>query len=251
MSMLNGWKLFEKKANSAPKLYHVTHSILKQSNTIHHNIFICFFIVFPRFLFENFGNDEFTLLLSSDSEKSKLAELLIKTCQEYGLEGIVLEYWLQLGGRVANKFLVKLAIDISEALKAKNLKLILVIPPYRKQFANMFNDKHMDKLYKHVYKFSLMTYDFSSVQRPGANSPIYWIKQSIEHIAPSESDNVMEKREKILMGMNMYGNDYTPDGGGPITAGGYLSILKNLKKRLTYDEKDVENFFELKYVIVL
>lgn len=184
------------------------------------------------------------MLLSSDEETKKVSDLLRKTCIQHKFEGIVLEYWLQLGGRVANKFLQKLAISISKNLAKDNLKLILVIPPYRPQLVNMFNDYHMDKLYKHVYAFSLMTYDYSTIQRPGANSPLYWIKQSIEHIAPDNTNDVVEKRKKILMGLNMYGNDYTPDGGGPIVAGQYLDLLRNVKKRLTYDENDVENFFE-------
>lgn len=165
---------------------------------------------------------------------------------QHNFQGIVLEYWLQLGGRVANKFLQKLAITISKALAEEGLKLILVIPPYRPQLVNMFNDQHMDKLYKHVYAFSIMTYDYSTVQRPGANSPLYWIKQSIEHVAPANTNDVEEKRKKILMGLNMYGNDYTPDGGGPIVAGQYLELLRSVKKRLTYDENDVENFFEIR-----
>ena len=179
-----------------------------------------------------------------------VSELLRKTCLEQNFDGIVLEYWLQLGGRVANKFLQKLAISISKSLAKDGLKVILVIPPYRPQLMNMFNDSHLDKLYKHIYAFSLMTYDYSTVQRPGANSPLHWIKTSIEHIAPDNTNDVIEKRKKILMGLNMYGNDYTPDGGGPIVAGQYLELLRNVKKRLTYDENDVENFFEIRYVCI-
>lgn len=176
-----------------------------------------------------------------------MAEVIVSLCIEHGFDGIVLEYWLQLAGRVNDQFLIKLAIDLSNELRARDLKLILVIPPYRQQAASMFTNQHFDQLYKHIYKFSLMTYDFSNIQRPGANSPLYWIRRSIEHITPSGSDvNLVEKRMKILMGMNMYGNDYTPDGGGPIVAGEYLSLLKHLKRRLTYDERDVENFFEVK-----
>ncbi|XP_013101378.1 chitinase domain-containing protein 1 [Stomoxys calcitrans] len=198
---------------------------------------------FPRFLFENFRNEDFNKLFTSEKEKNKLVNVLIQTCVEHGFNGVVLEYWLQLAGHVSDKFLLKLTIDLSEALAARDLKVILVIPPYRQQMENIFTSYHFEQLYQHVYKFSLMTYDFSSVQRPGANSPMYWIKQSIEHIVPSKSE---EQRSKILMGLNMYGNDYTPDGGGPIVSGDYLSLLKHLKKRLVLDEKDVENFFEVK-----
>ncbi|XP_073826363.1 chitinase domain-containing protein 1 [Musca autumnalis] len=201
---------------------------------------------FPRILFENFRNEDYTKLLSSEKEKVKLAEVIVSLCIEHGFDGIVLEYWLQLAGRVNDQFLIKLAIDLSTELMARDLKLILVIPPYRQQASNIFTHQHFDQLYKHIYKFSLMTYDFSNIQRPGANSPLYWIRHSVEHIAPASSGNLEEKRSKILMGMNMYGNDYTPEGGGPIVAGEYLSLLKHLKKRLTYDERDVENFFEVK-----
>ncbi|XP_075152381.1 chitinase domain-containing protein 1 [Haematobia irritans] len=202
--------------------------------------------IFPRFLFENFRNEDFSKLFSSDKEKLKLANVLTKICVENGFKGVVMEYWLQLAGHVNDNYLIKLTIDLSKALRANNLQVVLVIPPYRQQMANIFNSDHFDQLHRHVYKFSLMTYDYSNVQRPGANSPIYWIKQSIEHITPPGADNIEEKRSKILMGMNMYGNDYTPDGGGPIVSNEFLSLLKHLKKRLVFDEKDVENFFEVK-----
>lgn len=80
----------------------------------------------------------------------------------------------------------------------------------------------------------------------GANAPLYWIRQSIENLAPTNSHDFKTKRRKILMGLNMYGNDYTPDGGGPIVAGQYLDLLRHVKKRLTFDEHDVENFFEIR-----
>lgn len=104
----------------------------------------------------------------------------------------------------------------------------------------------MDKLFKHIYAFSLMTYDFSSVQRPGANAPLYFVRKAVETIAPEGCADMTVKRSKILLGLNMYGNDYTPDGGGPITFSQYLDLVGHVKKHLTYDERDVENFFEIK-----
>lgn len=56
----------------------------------------------------------------------------------------------------------------------------------------------------------------------------------------------MTKRKKILMGLNFYGNDYTPDGGGPIVGNQFLGLVQIVKKRLAFDEKDIENYFEVK-----
>lgn len=44
----------------------------------------------------------------------------------------------------------------------------------------------------------------------------------------------------------MYGNDYTPEGGGPIVANQFLNLVKNVKGRLKFDEHDIENFFDIK-----
>lgn len=77
----------------------------------------------------------------------------------------------------------------------------------------------------------------------GPNAPIVWVKECIEHISPDES-----KRDKILTGLNFYGNDYTPSGGGPIVSHDYIKLLQNFKGKLLYDSKSVENYFEVKYV---
>ncbi len=48
---------------------------------------------------------------------------------------------------------------------------------------------------------------------PGPNSPLLWMQLCVETLAPdAQSDN----RRKILLGLNFYGNDYVPGGGGPI-----------------------------------
>lgn len=135
---------------------------------------------------------------------------------------------------------------IAETLKSSNLEMILVVPPYRKETVDLFSRSHFDKLYPVVSGFSLMTYDFSSIQRPGANAPLYWVKNAVQHICPDSTENFMEKRKKILLGLNFYGNDFTPEGGGSILSHDYINLLKNYKGRLQYDERDVENFFEVK-----
>ncbi|XP_054741787.1 chitinase domain-containing protein 1 [Anastrepha obliqua] len=202
--------------------------------------------IFPRFIFDKFTERDFSRLLSLERERVRLNELLVNACKQNEFDGVVIEFWTQIGGRVDEHFLITLVQQLHEALKKENLRLILVIPPYRQEVPNLFTERHLNQLYKHVYAFSLMTYDYSNVQRPGANSPLYWVRQSVELLAPATSHDVKTKRRKILLGLNMYGNDYTSDGGGPIVAAQYLKLLNYAKKRVPFDELDVENYFEVK-----
>lgn len=76
------------------------------------------------------------------------------------------------------------------------------------------------------------------------------MKAAVEHICPSNAIKVEEKRKKILLGFNLYGNDYTPEGGNAIVGNNFLSLVKHVKTRLRLDETNLENFFEVKYVFV-
>lgn len=138
-------------------------------------------------------------------------------------------------------------------LQLNGLKTILVVPPLRddKAHLELFSSKHFEALYPLISAFSLVTYDFSNLERPGANSPLHWIKHAVEHVCPETLTNFKTKRQKILIGMNLYGFDYTTMGGGPIVGHQFLDLLKNLKGRLVHDEHDEENFFEIKLVIIL
>lgn len=158
----------------------------------------------------------------------------------------MLEYWQAIDNVMSDAKMLSLTIDVSKALAEDDRGLILVIPPLREELVNPFKSLHYNKLFKHVYGFSLMTYDYSSVHRPGANSPLFWAEQSIDYITPPFDQDVRKKRKKILMGMNMYGMDYTGDGGGPLLGKDYIKLLQTYKKRLDYDDFHVEHFFEPK-----
>lgn len=125
---------------------------------------------------------------------------------------------------------------------------MLVIPPLRVKNQSFFTASHFERLYSVMEAFSLVTYDYSNPQRPGANSPLWWVRQAVEHICPKTIKGYLEKRRKVLIGLNMYGYDYTIAGGdsGPITSDEYLRFLKNAQGRLVYDEHDEENFIEIK-----
>ncbi|XP_055386382.1 chitinase domain-containing protein 1 [Condylostylus longicornis] len=202
--------------------------------------------IYPRVIFDKFGDKDYNRLLSFPSERQAVNKMIVKACHDYKFDGIVLEVWMQLAARVDDDVLYRLIIELADALKIEGYELILVIPPLREQMKDLFSSVHFEKLYNNVQAFSLMTYDFSSLQRPGANAPLHWMRTSIENIVPTSLSNYDVKRKKILLGLNMYGYDYTPDGGGAIIGSQFLDLLKHVKKRLIYDEHDVENFFEVK-----
>lgn len=202
--------------------------------------------VVPRVLFDKFTDKDFSQLLTYSEERTVAARLIADTVRRYKFDGIVLEVWSQLAARVEDEFLVGLVKEICETLTSGGFECILVIPPARKETYDLFSRRHFETLVPVVSGFSLMTYDYSTVQRPGANGPLYWVRNAIQHICPDSAENLKEKRAKILLGLNLYGSDYTPNGGQPIIGHEYLALLKHLKGHLTFDEHDVENFFEVK-----
>lgn len=189
---------------------------------------------------------DFSKLLTYKNERNSVAKLILDTCKKYNFDGIVLEIWSTLSARVDDEHLLSLVIEISQTLKYDNLELILVIPPSRKETVELFTPEHFEKLFPHVTGFSLMTYDYSSFQRPGANAPIAWVRNAVEYLIPTSTNQLEEKRKKILLGLNFYGNDFTPEGGKPIVGHQYLELLQNVKGRLRYDDSDVENYIEFK-----
>ncbi|XP_053697930.1 chitinase domain-containing protein 1 [Sabethes cyaneus] len=202
--------------------------------------------VVPRILFDKFTDKDFSQLLTYGEERTAASRLILDTVQKYKFDGIVLEVWSQLSARVDDEVLIALVTEICQTLTSAHFDCILVIPPARKETYDLFSRKHFETLVPIVTAFSLMTYDFSSVQRPGANAPLYWVKNAVMHICPDSASDLERKRAKILLGLNLYGSDFTPNGGQPIVSHEYLALLKHLKGHLTFDEHDVENFFEVK-----
>lgn len=175
-----------------------------------------------------------------------MIRLILNTCKQYKFNGIALEVWSTLSARVDDNHLLSLVTDIAQSLKYENLDLVLVVPPTRRETVELFTPEHFEKLYPYVTAFSLMTYDYSTIERPGANAPLYWVRNAVEYVCPNTTQNVDEKRRKILLGLNFYGMDFTPSGGRPIVGGEYLELLRAVKGRLKFDDQDVENYFEVK-----
>lgn len=193
-------------------------------------------------MLDKFESNDYTSLLSQRGEREAVAKLLLDACQKHGFDGVVLEVWQSLAKRVEDAFLYSLVKDMAGPLRSAKLDVILVIPPNRDHMHDLFSADNFNELYSSVTAFSLMTYDFSTLERPGANAPLHWVKSAVEHVCPKKG----KRRAKILLGLNMYGYDYTPNGGGTIMAHDYLEYLRLYKARLILDEHDKENFFEMK-----
>lgn len=121
----------------------------------------------PRVIFEKFTDTDYMNLLTYAEERLSVIKLLIKTCKKYNFNGIVLEIWSQLSVRVDDEHLITLVREIADALHTNRMEFILTVPPFRKEMYDLFSSQHFEILYPMVDAFSLMTYDFSSNQRPG------------------------------------------------------------------------------------
>jgi len=161
-------------------------------------------------------------------------------------DGIVLELWSQLGGQ-AKPQITNVIKRIGKTLRSEGKLFILVIPPplYAGNVRGMFTEEDFDNLVDNVDYFSLMTYDYSSPANPGPNAHYSWMKLCVETL-----DKDSFHRDKILLGLNFYGYDYTPEGGGPILGRDFVQILKeyNSQKQLKFkwDDNSKEHFIELK-----
>ncbi|CAH4030008.1 chitinase domain-containing protein 1 [Pieris brassicae] len=203
--------------------------------------------ILPRLLFENWQLSDLKAFFkepSSLSEQKALIEEVKKTCKQWNFDGIVLEMLSQIGKYVEKsvKFIQQFGLEMSE----DDLKLILVYPPFRGYPTDEFFVKAYNDIYPYVEAISVMTYDFSSTQKPGPNAPLYWIRLCLEKLIENE-DNP-SKRSKILIGLNFYGNSYTANGGGPIVGTEYIELLKNAKNNqmLTYNNNTAENYIEIR-----
>lgn len=71
------------------------------------------------------------------------------------------------------------------------------------------------------------------------------MKSCVERLAPEPDD---PHRAKILVGLNFYGQDFTPNGGGPILGNQLINLLKKAKPsdKMKHDTQADENFIEIK-----
>lgn len=107
----------------------------------------------------------------------------------------------------------------------------------------IFSKSDFNSLVKYVNSFSLMSYDYSSVQKPGPNAPLYWIKRCVEYLIPDEFD---PKRRKILIGLNFYGYIYTSEGGAAVIGRDYIKYIKKHEGEIKWDDTNQEHWMDFK-----
>jgi len=199
--------------------------------------------VIPRLLFDKWTGPHFSTLFRDKTQQAKLAQLLVATVKKHKFDGLVVEVWSQLGGQ-AKSHLANLIKYLAFSFQSVGLTFVLVIPPplYQGDQKGMFDADDFQQVVDDVDYLSLMTYDYSSPQRPGPNSPIKWVRKCVEKLDPEGFH-----RSKILIGLNFYGFDYTSEGGGHIINKPYIELLEKYPNtNLRYDKESGEHFAEIK-----
>ncbi|XP_014236293.1 chitinase domain-containing protein 1 [Trichogramma pretiosum] len=212
---------------------------MQDANTKKHSVKIL-----PRILFDRWTSDHVEEIFHDLQKRHRFIDMLISLAETNSFDGYVLEIWNQfLMAGVRKSILTALITSIADGLRENDLDTILAIPAQRKMENELFTKEDFEELSPHIRYFSVMTYDFSSVHRPGPNAPVDWIRNCIKALVPKTND---VRRAQILMGLNFYGYHYTPSGGGPIVGSQYLELLEKHKGKLQWDDESEEHFFEVK-----
>lgn len=66
------------------------------------------FLVVPRVLFESWSGEDYLSIFTVDNEQKSLIKTLVDACKKYHFDGVVVEIWLNFGGRIGTDRIVTL-----------------------------------------------------------------------------------------------------------------------------------------------
>ena len=171
--------------------------------------------ILPRVLFAEWQEQDYVQLVQNPKVEAMVLERLVDEVLSHEFDGIVLEI-------ASPSLFIRFITRLAGALRREMRDLILVIQPPRPSDPKgmpVFSREHFNQLKDVLAGFSLMTYDFS-VQTPGPNSPLKWVKESVEQLDP---DPESPYRAKIFTGLNFYGIDFTNRQRIPIIGRSFAS----------------------------
>ena len=199
------------------------------------------FIV-PRFqISQDWTLNHWQHLIQNGEFQTRLINLIVNEIQRVNLDGLVLE----LG--IPARYVLDWIKNLNSKLKKSqpNAFLFLVIPPHHSYHnQELFTAQDFLMFQDFIDGFSLMTYDYASPDgKLSGNAPIEWVQQNVERLDP---DRVA--REKILLGIALYGYDYFDGNKEPILGSKYLEILSSMKQDtlLEWNEQDQEHLLHYK-----
>ncbi|XP_010556593.1 PREDICTED: chitinase domain-containing protein 1 [Tarenaya hassleriana] len=215
-------------------------------------------LILPRVVLEAFPRE----LLRKKKLRDQAINLIVTECKEMEYDGIVLESWSRWAAygvlhdpdmrTMALQFIKQLGNALHSTISPRNqeqhMQFMYVIgPPHSENLQPYdFGPEDLRSVKDYVDGFSLMTYDFSSPQKPGPNAPLKWIGFTLRLLLGSSDSVDQNLARKILLGINFYGNDFTlsdESGGGAITGRDYLSLLEKQKPTIEWDKESGEHYF--------
>jgi chitinase domain-containing protein 1 len=228
--------------------------------------------IYPRVMIDytNFAQQQVSQLFSPSPIQQQyvrdIAAQIIDRCRQYNMEGIVFEYGFIQTKMILTNFLTPLI----QRLKQAEIKVILVIAPYRglPQFTNkeqLIDREQLLVLEPYVHRFIVMTYDFSNSHGMlGPISPLdHMIRKTLGHLlldnpsptsAPPQvkSETYSKLAGKLLLGFNFYGYKYTQKSSEQPEAILGSSLLEMISKsagkvQAFYDEAAGEHYFTFPY----